>query len=69
MSRYTAMSDVDYFDEPWNKPEPCATKGCDGVCDSPSSCFCYDCRTEELIARANANARHQRELAETKGAA
>lgn len=59
MSKYTALSDVDYFDEPWNKPEPCATKDCDGVCDSPDSVFCYDCRCAQLIAVANEKAREK----------
>lgn len=53
MSRYTAPSDLDYYDEPWNKPEPCATRGCEGVCDVPAmSAFCYYCRTTALLDQA-----------------
>ena len=66
MTRYTAASDLDYYDEPWTRPEPCATKDCDGVCDSPASGFCYDCRCKELEARAAANEEHRREQVQTR---
>lgn len=46
-------SDMDYTDEPWHKPTPCATRRCDGTCDAADSAFCYECRNAELIAQAN----------------
>ncbi len=53
-----APSDYDYTDEPWNRPEPCATLHCDNDCDIPSmSAFCYHCRLADLLARANEKAR------------
>jgi len=61
MSRYSSLSDVDYFDEPWNRPEPCATPHCENTCDIPSmSAFCFECRTADLIARANEKAAQQK---------
>jgi len=61
VSRYDAPSDYDYLDEPWHRPEPCATKGCENSCDIPSmSAFCFECRTADLIARANEKAAQQK---------
>jgi len=66
MSKYTTPSDRDYDDESWNRAEPCATKGCSGVCDIPSmSAFCYHCRCTELLKAADS---HEAE-AKTRGAA
>jgi hypothetical protein len=51
MGRYTAPSDRDYDDAPWARPVPCATRGCDGICDTPIlSAFCYDCRCAQVSA-------------------
>lgn len=44
MSRWTADSDLDYADEPWARPERCATKGCVGVVTFPDrEAFCTSC--------------------------
>lgn len=64
MSRWDAVSDLDYYDEPWDRPEPCATTGCDNACDIPaSSAWCKDCRDREQLRRASENEKHRMESA------
>jgi len=70
MSRYDAASDYDYLDEPWNRPEPCATPRCEHTCDIPSlSAFCYYCRCRHAIEDSVKTALTNEKAAQTKGTA
>lgn len=44
MSRYSAESDMDFYDEPFARPERCATKGCVGIVTfSDREAYCTSC--------------------------
>lgn len=58
MSRWSAISDVDYFDEPWNRPIPCANPECDQTAEE-EGWLCRDCERED--AERAAREREQRE--------
>lgn len=67
MGRWTAISDVDYFDEPWNRPIRCAHPECDQQADE-EGWLCRDCEREDAARAARERERREAEQRQKESA-